>query len=121
MLVTHIYFNGNCKEAIALYKNALDADIKTFIEDPDSHLVIHAEIMIHDTLLILNDFANNDGVSKSGGYQLCLQFDNEEALKKAYSKMESDSITINPLQPTDYSPCTVRFEDKFGTKWAFWV
>lgn len=121
MLVTHIYFNGNCKEAIDLYKNALYADVKTFIENSDSGLVVHAELAIHDDLLILNDFGNNDGVSESGGYQLCVQFDNEDELKRAYSVMKFESITINPMQSTDYSPCTVRFEDRFGVRWAFWV
>jgi PhnB protein len=121
MLVTHIYFNGNCKEAVELYKNALYADVKTLIEDSDSNLVIHAEIIIHDELLMLNDFGNNDGISKSGGYQLCIQFENEDELKRAYSKMGLESITIDPMQSTDYSPCTVRFEDRFGVKWAFWV
>lgn len=121
MLVTHIYFNGNCKEAIEMYKNALSADVKTFMEDSDSGLVAHAELTIHDELLMLNDYGNNDGVSKSGGYQLCIQFDNEDELKKAYSIMEVESITIEPMLPTDYSPCTVRFEDKFGVRWAFWV
>ena len=121
MLVTHVYFNGNCKEAITLYKDALYADVKMLIEDPDSSLVVHAEMMIHDGLLMLNDFGNNDGASKSGGYQLCLQFENEDELQRAYSKMECDSTTINPLQSTEYSPCTVRFEDRFGVRWAFWV
>ena len=121
MLVTHIFFNGNCKEAVELYKNALYADVKTLIEDSDSSLVVHAEIMIHDEMLMVNDFANNDGISKSGGYQLCLQFENEDELKRAYSKMKGESITINPIQSTDYSPCTVRFEDRFGVRWAFWV
>ena len=121
MLVTHIYFNGNCKEAIELYKNALYADVKTLIEDSVLNLVVHAEMVIHDELLMLNDFGNNDGVSRSGGYQLCLQFENVDELKRAYSKMEFESITIDPIQSTDYSPCTVRFEDRFGVRWAFWV
>ena len=121
MLITHIYFNGNCKEAIELYKDALYAEVKTLIEDSDSGLIIHAEMIIHDELLMLKDFGNNDGISKSGGYQLCLQFENEDELKSAYSKMEFESITINPIQSTDYSPCTVRFEDRFGVNWAFWV
>ena len=121
MLVTQIYFNGTCKEAIELYKNALNAEVKTLMEDADAKLVVHAELMIHDALLILNDFGNDDGACNAGGYQLCLQFENEEALKRAYSKMELESVTIDPMQPTDYSPCTVRFEDRFGARWAFWV
>ncbi len=121
MLTTHIILNGNCKEAIEMYKSALGAVVKTLIEDPNSHLVVHAEIVIHNELLMLNDFGDNDGISKSGGYQLSVRFNNEDDLKSAYSIMRLDSITISPMQPADYSPCTVRFIDKFDVRWAFWV
>ena len=121
MLTTHIYLNGNCKEAIEMYKSALNASIKTLIEDSNSQLVIHAEVMIHDELLMLNDFGNSDGISKSGGYQLSVRFENEDDLKRAYTIMQSESVTINSMRPTDYSPCTVRFIDKFDVRWAFWV
>ena len=103
MLVTHIYFNGNCKEAINVYKTALNATVKTMIEDSKKQNVIHAEIFIHDQLLMLNDFGNDDGILMSGGYQLSVQFDNETDLKKAYSVMKNNSVTINPIQATDYS------------------
>ncbi len=121
MLTTHIYLNGNCKEAIEMYRSALGATVKTLIEDSNSQLVVHAEITIHNELLMVNDFGNNDGISKSGGYQLSVQFKNEDDLKRAYSCMKLESITINSMQPTDYSPCTVRFIDKFDVRWAFWV
>ena len=121
MLAAHIYFNGECNKAIELYKEAFGATIKTFIEDPDTQLVAHAEIIIHNELLILNDFGNDDGVSKSGGYQLCVQFDNEAELKVAYSVLQDDCTIIEDMQPTDYSACTIRFIDKFDVRWAFWV
>ncbi|MGG5315329.1 VOC family protein [Enterococcus sp. AZ072] len=121
MLVTHIYFNGECKQAIKLYKQAFGATVQTLMEDSDQSLVVHAEIMIHNELLMVNDFGNNDGFSKSGGYQLSVQFDDEAALKKAYTIIKEGSTTIEPLQPTDFSSCTVRFIDKFDVRWAFWV
>lgn len=121
LLVTHIYFNGECKQAIKLYKQAFGATVQTLMEDSDQSLVVHAEIMIHNELLMVNDFGNNDGFSKSGGYQLSVQFDDEAALKKAYTIIKEGSTTIEPLQPTDFSSCTVRFIDKFDVRWAFWV
>ena len=121
MLLTHIYFNGQCKQAIELYKQAFNAIVKTLIEDSSNLLVVHAEIFIHNELLILNDFGNKDGISISGGYQLCVQFDNETELLKAYNTMKNDSTTIEPMQSTDYSSCVVRFIDMFNVRWAFWV
>jgi PhnB protein len=120
MLTTHIYFNGNCKEAIEMYKSALGATVKTIFEDPESHLIVHAEIEIGDDLLMVNDFGDNDGISKSGGYQLCIQFDSENNLETAYAGMH-ESTVISPMQSTDYSPCTIRFIDKFDVRWAFMV
>lgn len=121
MLATHIYFNGQCKQAIELYQQAFNATVETLIEDENNARVIHAELIIHDQVLILNDFGNNDGVSISGGYQLCVQFDDEAALVKAYDILKNGSTTIEPLQAADYSSCIVRFIDQFGTRWAFWV
>lgn len=122
MLATHIILNGQCKEAIELYVKAFNATIKTIMPNPgQEELIIHSEILIHNQLLILNDFGDNDGYSKSGGYQLAVSFDNEDNLKKAYSVMENGSLTISPMQATDYSACVVRFVDKFDVRWAFWV
>ena len=121
MLVTHIYYNGQCKKAIEMYRAAFDATIKTMIEDPDTQLIVHAEIIIHNELLMMNDFGNNDGFSKSGGYQLSVQFDNEADLKKAYSVLQDNCTIIEHMQATDYSPCVVRFIDKFDVRWAFWI
>ncbi|MCX7749496.1 MAG: VOC family protein [Clostridia bacterium] len=122
MLVTHIYFNGQCKEAIDLYVKAFNATVKTVMQKPEQDgLIVHAEIFIHSQLLMLNDFGDNDGFSESGGYQLAVSFDNEEALKDAYSVLKDGSTIISPMQATDYSPCVVRFIDRFNVRWGFWV
>jgi PhnB protein len=122
MLAAHIFFNGNCKDAIELYVKAFNATITTIMANPQNeNLVIHSELLIHNQLLILNDFGDNDGVSRSGGYQLAVRFEREEELKRAYSILEHESTTISPMQKTDYSDCVVRFIDKFGTRWAFWL
>ena len=96
MLVTHIYYNGQCKKAIEMYREAFGATIKTMIEDSNTQLIVHAELIIHNELLMMNDFGNNDGFSKSGGYQLSVQFDHKADLKKAYSVLQSDcTIVVN--------------------------
>ncbi len=122
MLATHLYFNGQCREAIELYVKAFNATIKTIMTNPgQEELVIHAEILIHNQLLMLNDFGDKDGYSKSGGYQLAVSFDSEDDLKNAYSVMKDGSTTISPMQAADYSPCVVRFVDKFDVRWGFWA
>jgi PhnB protein len=122
MLVTHIYFDGQCKEAIDLYIRAFGGSIETIIPKSDQDdLIVHAEILIHNQLLMLNDFGNNAGFAKSGGYQLCVKFDTVDDLNKAYSILEEGSTVISAMQETDYSVCVIRFIDKFDVRWGFWV
>jgi PhnB protein len=124
MFCTHIYFNGNCTEAIELYRKAFNAKVLTIIQNPESgkeNQVIHAEIEIHHQKLMMNDFGNNLGVTTAGGYQLVVQFDQVEKLEKAFDEFEEGSTVLFRKQPTDYSPCVVQFIDRFGTRWAFMV
>lgn len=124
MFCTHVYFNGNCQEAIEFYKKAFSAKVLTVILNPapgKENEVIHSEIIIHDQKLMMNDFGDNDGITRSSGYQLVVQFQTVEQLEDAYAILSENSITITPKQPTDYSECVVRFIDKFGIHWALWV
>lgn len=124
MFCTHIYFNGNCREAIELYKKAFSAEVLTIIPNSTpgkENEVIHSEIRIHDQTLMLNDFGDNEGITKSSGFQLVVQFQSVEQLEESYSILSENSIIIFPKQPTDYSECVVRFIDKFGVTWGMTV
>ncbi len=122
MLSTLICLNGKCREAIEFYKKALNATVKIVISNKENDALIdHSEILIHDCLLMLNDFGGSDGSLKSNGYLLSLKFESEEELKRAYSIMEEKSTTISPMSAQDYTVCQVVFIDKFDVRWGFWV
>lgn len=122
MLITHVHLGGQCKEAIELYVKAFNAKINIIMQNPENDsLVIHAEISIHNQRLMLNDYGDNNDLDKSIGYQLVVDFENEDELYKAYSVMKDGSTTIFPMQATDYSVCVVRFIDKYDVRWAFMV
>jgi len=124
MFCAHIFFNGNCREAIELYKKAFNVKILAIITNTESgkeNQIIHAEIEIHQQKLMMNDYGNNRGSITPGGYQLVVQFDQIDQLEIAYKEFAENCTVLFPKQPTDYSPCVVQFVDKFGTRWAFMV
>ncbi len=122
MLSTHIYLNGQTRAALHVYEKAFEAIVQKIIEDPgQSGLIIHAEIIIHDQLLMLNDTGGDLDGCKSGGYQLSVQFDNEASLQKAYSVLKEGAHILFPLQATDYSDHVVRLIDRFDVRWGLWV
>jgi PhnB protein len=124
MFCAHIYFNGNCREAIDLYARTLDADVLTVMAYPEEgkgNFVIHAEMEIDGKKLVMNDFGDDEGVTTPGGYQLVMQFPDVEKLKHAFGILSQDGEILSPMQSADYSSCVVRFADRFGTRWAFYV
>lgn len=124
MFCTHIYFNGDCLQAIELYKKAFGAEVLTVIPNQTpgkENEVIHSEIKIHNQTLMMNDFGDNNGITRASGYQLVIQFQTVEQLEEAYAVLSENSVTISPKQPTDYSECVVRFIDKFGVPWGMTV
>jgi len=110
--------------AIHLYEQAFHSEVLTLMMNPESgkeNQVIHAEINIHGQKLMLNDFGNQQGITKPDGYQLVVQFDDVDGLESAYRVLEEGAVILSAKQATDYSPCVVQFIDRFGTRWAFMV
>ncbi len=124
MFCTHIYLNGNCRDAIDHYKKASCVKVLKVIANPEvgkENEIIHSEIQINDQKLMLNDFGDNEGITHANGYQLVIQFQTIAELEEMYAILSDGGTIITPRQPTDYSVCVVRLKDKFGIPWGLWV
>ena len=124
MFCTHIYFNGNCREALDFYKKSSSIQVLSIISNPENgkdNEIIHSEILIHDQKLMMNDFGDQDGITQACGYQLVVQFATLSELDEMYAVLSDHCKIISPKQPTDYSECVVRLIDKFGVPWALYV
>ena len=124
MLVPHLYLNGRCEEAISYYVEAFGAEVKVLLRNSENEPqkgVLHSEIYIHGQRIMLNDVSGYNDDNRRGILELIVIFDNEEVLKEAYEIMKDGSRQISPMQATDYSPCVVEFQDKFGVPWGFMV
>lgn len=129
MLIPHLHFNGSCRQAIALYEQAFNTKADTIILNsefaPDLYhgdsRVAHAEMRIHGQKVYLNDRFGKLDSSTDIAVHLIVTFASEADLLACYAVMKEGSITIDPLQPLQYSPLAVQFVDKFGVQWGFMV
>ena len=129
MLIPHLHFNGNCKEAISLYEKAFNVKVDSVILNSDyapeeyknDNRVAHAEIRIHGQRVYLNDRFGKEDTSTDIAIHLIVTFKNKAGLLACYDKMKEESITIDPLETLPYSPLAVQFIDKFGVQWGFMV
>lgn len=126
-LEVYLVTNGNGKEAVEFYKDALNAEIisVSYFKDnvpncPKEHeeLVMNAQLKVGNQRLMISD--ENPEFEYKHGYNMtaCIIVDNVEDAKSIYEKLSRDAKNINlELQETFWSPAYANFEDKYGMMW----
>ena len=120
MLIPHLHFGGDCKEAIALYEKAFNTKATDFDYRDDK--VAHAEMSVHGQTVWLNDaFGNKNRSPDCGAAHLILTFGTAEELLACYEVLKScDDVPI-PFHETPYSKLVGNFLDRYGVLWGFMV
>ncbi|MFE4710245.1 hypothetical protein ACFRAM_05150 [Paenibacillus sp. NPDC056722] len=81
MLVPQLYLNGACSEAVELYKKAFKSEIDSIMYDSEKEpekFVIHAEMHILGTRVMLSDFGGTNESSVDSTMEIVSVFENEE-------------------------------------------
>ena len=125
----NLHFNGQCKRAIQLYKDALGAQVKILLCESDANpkdwvaksdtkdLVYHCEMFIGSQRIMLNDNTDSQAESLNHAMSLVITFDSADEVKNAYSLMSDGCTIVHPIQSTTYSSCFVSLVDRFGMRW----
>lgn len=123
MLIPHLHFAGDCREAITLYERAFGTEVELIIlnSDYDAALdgVAHAAMRIHGQTVYLNDRFGNRGRGRDTAVHIILTFKTTDELLACYEILKPGSTTIDPLAELPYSPLAVQFIDRFGVQWGF--
>ncbi|HNX15216.1 MAG TPA: hypothetical protein PK854_12360 [Oscillospiraceae bacterium] len=126
MLIPHLHFNSDCKQAIAIYETAFGTKAESVIYshqyDPSqsvSDRIAHAVMKIHRQTVFLNDRFGNKNRTTDCAVHLIVMFESKAALLTCYDILKADSITVDPMQEPAYSPLCVQFIDRFGVLWGF--
>ncbi len=123
MLIPHLHFDGNCREAIALYEKAFNTtvDVESIDYMSDGKGIAHAAMNIHGTEVFLNDaldFLSAKFGTLSPAVHLIVTFNTAEELLACYEILKTDD-SADPFCETPYSKLVGNFTDKFGIVWGF--
>ena len=118
MLIPHFHFRGDCTEAIELYEKAFGTNTKSIEHTPDGKIV-HAEMDIHGSQVMLNDNFGNKDKSLNLSVHLIVTFDTGEELLSCYEILKTNESDISTFRETPYSKLCGNFMDKFGVLWGF--
>ena len=132
MLITPtLHFQGQCEEAIALYRQAFDLRTSFILHYSDADqrdwdvpltgeqlsYVYHSEAYIGEQRLML---ADEIGLASAGSRSLFLTvtFKTDDRVRQAYEVLTREGSIIHPLHSTTYSSCMASIMDKFGFRWG---
>lgn len=124
-------FNGQCEQAIQLYKKAFDAKVECLLRycdaqsaDFDKELtaeqrnyVYHAELYIGEQRIMMADNLNTD-IHAGTALSLTVTMETKEDVMRAFEVLKDCSEIIYPVHSTTYSSCTCSLIDKLGFRWV---
>jgi len=125
MLIPHLHFNGDCKDAIALYEKAFNSKsgkVEYMADDGSRNKrIAHVRMKIQNQTVFLNDRFGNKDKSLDCAVHLILTFKTPEELLACYEHLKEGSNIIDPFKETPYTKLCVNFMDRFGVLWGFMV
>ncbi|MGT2949874.1 VOC family protein [Streptococcus cuniculi] len=126
-LEIYLVTDGNGKEAVEFYKEALNAEVISSLtwgeQIPDcpaerAHLLMNAQLKVGEQRLMISD--ENPDFDYKHGYNMtaAIIVDSVMSAQEIYSKLSQDARKIHlELQETFWSPAYANLEDKFGMMW----
>jgi PhnB protein len=128
----HLNFNGNCKEAFALYGKVFGAEkpfLMTYAQAPEGapvppdwgDKVMHTSIPLGAGQLMGCD-APAERSTPLGGFQVCVEMKDQAEVQRIYDALKDAGGNVTmPLQKTFWSPLFGMLTDKFGVGWMLSV
>jgi PhnB protein len=125
-VLTYLFFDGRCGEALELYTQAVGAEVLhiTLFSDAPAELraperdkmVFHSTIRVGETLLNLSDDPMKEK-GAFGGFALLLHLDSVEAVDTALVTLAVGGSVDMPAQATFWARRYAIVTDRFGVTW----
>jgi PhnB protein len=126
-LTTYLNYGGNCAEALRFYEEHLGGKItsmSTYDGMPEPRMippgcenkVLHARILIGDTILMASDAPPDRYLPMRSAY-LALSVDSNEEAERIYAVLSDGAEVFMKMEETFFAFRFAMLRDKFGTSW----
>lgn len=129
----HVYlnFNGNCREAMTFYADALGGELHlmTFGETKqgdakDSERIMHARLTVGSAVVMASDTRSSDTMSgmpftRGNDFFVSVDCENAEEEERFFTGLSKGGKVIMPLQDMFWGARFGMLTDKFGVQWMF--
>lgn len=130
----YLFFEGRAEEAIAFYREALDAEVEMLLRfkdnpepSPDCDMppemadkVMHACLRIGAATVLLSD-GNCESQAAFNGFGLSLTVADAAEAERRFAALGEGGTVRMPLGRTFFSPAFGMVADRFGVPWMVYV
>ena len=121
----YIAFQGNCREAIELYKSALDGEVmftQTVAESPMPNTgpagnIMHCTMKVGNSTVMMCDDPNPNGASAGGNISLAIGLNDAERARQIFGELAKGGAIVMPIEKTYWAEAFGVVVDRFGVKW----
>ncbi|HET6992493.1 MAG TPA: glyoxalase/bleomycin resistance/extradiol dioxygenase family protein [Bacteroidia bacterium] len=124
---SYLTFNGNCREAMAFYKECLGGELtlQTIGESPMAdkmpaqmkEFIMHSSLTNDALVLMGSDMCPESGLVKGNSVSLLLNLSSEDEIKTCYEKLSAGGKKDHVLEETFWGATFGDLTDKFGNHW----
>jgi PhnB protein len=123
----YISFDGNCREAMTFYKEALGGEFAGILSYGDSgqgsaadkDKIMHSVLKIGDTVIMAADDLSGKPVDIGGNISLAIGVDDVDTTEQMFAKMSEGATITMALAETFWAARFGMLKDKFGIHWMF--
>ena len=126
-IAPYLTFNGNCREAMTFYKEALGGELSlmTMGESPagaqaraeDKNKIMHAALTNDRLVLMASDNMGMDPATHGTSINIMLNCSTEEEIRRVFGKLSTGGKVIHPLKEEFWGSIFGDFRDRFGLRW----
>ena len=122
----YFVFNGQAREALLFYCEALDishGEIKTYGESPMPHTpdqkdwVVHAELLFERETIAMFADSVDAPLAKNPNIHISLNYDNFAQMEKSFAQLAKGGKINMPLEKQFCNATFGTLTDKFGIHW----
>lgn len=124
---TYLTFSGNCREAMAFYKECLGGElyVQTVGESPMAgklpekmkDCVMHATLSKGQLVLMGSDMVMDDGLVRGNAVSMLLQCGSEAEIRNTYAALAKGGRANHPVEATFWGALFGDLTDKYGNHW----
>lgn len=127
--IVYLNFDGNAREAMSFYKNALggalelqkvkESSMSSRLPEIVQDQVLHSCLTSEGIIIMASDMCGMGSMQNGNSVHICLNCDSEEQIHTFFNNLSANATIKEPLALAPWGATFGMLTDQFGKHWMF--